>query len=105
MAVLAFRRSASPAGASAGTIRHGGTRIAIAIAIADGRIIATPPRGSRVIDLRGTTVLPVWIDARVHLESYFNAAGRIGTDTTPTPAPAPTTELLVGMADNARRTL
>ncbi|MCU0648256.1 MAG: amidohydrolase family protein [Gemmatimonadaceae bacterium] len=79
----------------AGHIARGPRRIAIAA----GRVTATPQPGARVIDLRGYTVLPGWIDTHVHLESYFDAAGRIGTDTTPTPA------LLMGMADNAYRTL
>jgi imidazolonepropionase-like amidohydrolase len=78
-----------------GTMRRGATRIHIS----NGRIARAAGQLSRVIDLRGLTVLPGWIDTHVHLESYFNPAGRIGTDTTPTP------ELLFGMADNAYRTL
>jgi imidazolonepropionase-like amidohydrolase len=54
------------------------------ITVARGRItsFAADTRGS-VIDLRGYTVMPGWIDTHVHLDSHWNAAGRIATDSEP----------------------
>ena len=55
--------------------------------------------GASVIDLRGYTVLPGWIDTHVHLDSHFDRTGRIATRNE-TPA-----EAMLGMADNAWMTL
>ena len=54
------------------------------IGIAGGRIttMAAAP-GDQVIDLRRYTVLPGWIDVHVHLDSHFDAKGRIATETEP----------------------
>ena len=54
------------------------------IGVADGRItsLSAPARG-RVIDLRGLTVLPGFIDVHVHLDSHFDRSGRIATDSEP----------------------
>ncbi|MDP9065394.1 MAG: amidohydrolase family protein, partial [Pseudomonadota bacterium] len=54
------------------------------IGITGGRIstLAAAAQG-RVIDLRGYTVLPGWIDVHVHLASHFDRDGRIATDKEP----------------------
>ena len=62
----------------------GGTLREVRIGVSQGKIVslAAPKRG-RIIDLRGYTVLPGWIDTHVHLESHFDRSGRIGTDHEP----------------------
>ena len=54
------------------------------VTIANGRILALAgaTRGS-VIDLRGYTVMPGWIDTHVHLDSHFDRSGRIATEAEP----------------------
>ena len=54
------------------------------ITVTNGRIasLTAPARGT-VIDLRGYTVMPGWIDTHVHLDSHWNRAGRIATDSEP----------------------
>ncbi len=63
---------------------HGGTLEDARIGVADGKItsLAAPHEGA-VIDLRGYTVLPGWIDTHVHLSSHFDRTGRIATETEP----------------------
>lgn len=60
---------------------HRGQRIGVA----NGRITSTsaPATGAAVIDLRGYTVMPGWIDTHVHLDSHFDRTGRIATETEP----------------------
>jgi len=61
---------------------RGGVMSNARIGVADGKIAsldAPTPRGASVIDLRGYTVLPGWIDTHVHLESHFDRTGRIAT--------------------------
>jgi imidazolonepropionase-like amidohydrolase len=54
------------------------------IGIAQGRITSmSASPGTAVIDLRRYTVLPGWIDVHVHLDSHFNEAGRIATESEP----------------------
>ncbi len=43
----------------------------------------TAGAGGTEIDLRGYTVMPGWIDTHVHLDSHWNSAGRIATDSEP----------------------
>jgi imidazolonepropionase-like amidohydrolase len=80
-----------------------GTVIANArIGVSQGKItsLAAPQSaGGMVIDLRGYTVLPGWIDTHVHLDSHFDRTGRIATRNEP---PA---EATLGMANNAWLTL
>jgi imidazolonepropionase-like amidohydrolase len=53
------------------------------IGVAAGRITSLKATDGRVIDLRGYTVLPGWIDVHVHLDSHFDRNGRIATETEP----------------------
>jgi len=72
------------------------------IGVAQGKITsvdAPASSGSSVIDLRGYTVLPGWIDTHVHLDSHFDRTGHIATRNEP---PA---EAVLGMANNAWVTL
>ena len=50
------------------------------IRVVDGKITSldAEPEGT-IIDLRGYTVLPGWIDTHVHLGSHWNRSGRIAT--------------------------
>ena len=54
------------------------------IGVAGGRIttLSAPIRGA-VIDLRRYTVMPGWIDTHVHLDSHWDRAGRIATESEP----------------------
>src|SRR6185503_18782487 len=50
------------------------------ISVENGRITSTsanPSSASTIIDLRGYTVLPGWIDTHVHLESHFDRSGKV----------------------------
>jgi len=63
----------------------GGTLTDATLVVEHGRITtlkAATPRGT-VIDLRGYTVMPGFIDTHVHLDSHWNAAGHIATETEP----------------------
>ena len=70
------------------------------IGIANGRItsLTAPARGT-VIDLRGYTVMPGWIDTHVHLDSHWNKVSRIATDS------EPPMEAAMGIAPAAWETL
>jgi imidazolonepropionase-like amidohydrolase len=63
---------------------RGHTVAARRITVRNGRItsLTAATRGS-VIDLRGYTVMPGWIDTHVHLDSHWNRFGRIATDSEP----------------------
>jgi len=79
----------------AGAVLHGAR-----IGIANGKISTlTAPTMVPVIDLRGYTVLPGWIDTHVHLELHFDSTGRIATEKE---APA---EGAIAQADAAWQTL
>ncbi len=81
---------------------RGGVITNARIGVSQGKItsLAAPQSaGGTVIDLRGYTVLPGWIDTHVHLDSHFDRTGRIATRNEP---PAETT---LGMANNAWLTL
>ena len=63
----------------------GHERGASTLVIRNGRIEtirdgATAPPAGTVIDLRGLTLLPGFIDTHVHLDSHWNAEGRIATE-------------------------
>jgi imidazolonepropionase-like amidohydrolase len=79
---------------------HGGTLEDARIGVAHGKItsLAAPLEGN-VIDLRGYTVLPGWIDTHVHFSSHFNRMGRIATEE------EPPMEAAMGMATAAWETL
>jgi len=81
---------------------RGGVLSNARIAVVDGRITslsAETTRGANVIDLRGYTVLPGWIDTHVHLDSHFDKTGRIA------PRSEPPAEATLAMANNAWLTL
>ncbi len=61
----------------------GGTLKGARIEVAGGKIrsLAAAEGKGTVIDLRGYTVLPGWIDVHVHLDSHFDAKGRIANST------------------------
>lgn len=55
------------------------------IGVANGRITALDARqeGATVVDLRGYTVMPGFIDTHVHLDSHWDRTGRIATEGEP----------------------
>jgi hypothetical protein len=60
---------------------HGGTLEGARIGVVDGKITTlSASMDGDVIDLRGYTVLPGWIDTHVHLGSHFDRMGRIATE-------------------------
>jgi imidazolonepropionase-like amidohydrolase len=63
---------------------HGGILRNARIGVTAGRITSlnAAARGT-IIDLRGYTVMPGWIDTHVHLEMHFDRNGRIATATEP----------------------
>ena len=99
--VAPFPSSAPPAGpvillTAFALDGHGGTLTGARIGVANGRIASLEADGfGSVIDLRGYTVLPGWIDVHVHLDSHFDKSGRIATEQ------EPTEEAALGMAANA----
>lgn len=63
---------------------HGGTLDNARIGIAHGKITSLEAaEEGTVIDLRGYTVMPGWIDTHVHLDSHFDKKGRIATESEP----------------------
>ncbi|HEY4132417.1 MAG TPA: amidohydrolase family protein [Gemmatimonadaceae bacterium] len=71
------------------------------LVVVDGKIASigpstgATPAHATMIDLRGHTVLPGWIDTHVHLDSHFDRTGRIAGRNEP---PA---EATLGIANNA----
>ncbi len=68
------------------------------LVITNGKIASvgsSTPANATVIDLRGYTVLPGWIDTHVHLDSHFDRTGRIA------PRSEPPAEATLGIANNA----
>jgi imidazolonepropionase-like amidohydrolase len=68
------------------------------ISVAEGKITSTSApasTGAAVIDLRGYTVLPGWIDTHVHLDSHFDRTGKIAGRN------EPPTEAALEIANNA----
>jgi imidazolonepropionase-like amidohydrolase len=63
---------------------HGNVLKDARIGIANGKITSLEaPESGNVIDLRGYTVLPGWIDTHVHLDSHWDRTGRIATEKEP----------------------
>jgi imidazolonepropionase-like amidohydrolase len=63
---------------------HGAELENVRIGVASGKIVSLDaPIEGTVIDLRGYTVLPGWIDTHVHLDSHWNRMGRIATEDEP----------------------
>lgn len=63
---------------------HGGTLQDARIGVAQGRITSLEAaEEGTLIDLRGYTVMPGWIDTHVHLDSHFDKHGRIATEEEP----------------------
>ncbi len=71
------------------------------IGVSNGRITSLKAAagkalpGQAVIDLRGYTVMPGWIDVHVHLDSHFDRDGRIATEK------EPIADAALGIAANA----
>jgi imidazolonepropionase-like amidohydrolase len=62
----------------------GGTLRDARIHIAGGKIVSLSGKESGpVVDLRGYTVMPGWIDAHVHIASHFDSSGHLATKTEP----------------------
>ena len=81
---------------------RGGVITNARIAVSGGKIASLNGEASRdanVIDLRGFTVLPGWIDTHVHLESHFDKTGRIAARS------ELAAEATLAMANNAWLTL
>ena len=60
---------------------RGGVLAGARIGVAQGKITSlAAAEGGAVIDLRGYTVLPGWIDTHVHFDSHWEKTGRIATE-------------------------
>ena len=85
---------------------RGGVLRGARIAVDGGRIVSLDAptaggrgRGGAIIDLRGYTVLPGWIDTHVHLDSHFDRNGNVAGRS------EPVAEAALGIADNAWKSL
>lgn len=57
------------------------------IVVADGKIARVDPKATGdLVDLRGLTVMPGWIDVHVHMTYHFGTDGKYGERTCPPPA-------------------
>lgn len=49
------------------------------VVVQDGKIVRVDPKATgMLIDLRGLTVMPGWIDSHVHITSHFGSNGKMG---------------------------
>ncbi|MGH9394304.1 MAG: hypothetical protein ACRD1E_09060, partial [Terriglobales bacterium] len=85
---------------------HGGVAHNTRVVVADGKIVRIDPKATGdLIDLRGLTVMPGWIDMHVHMTYHFGSNGKYGERACPPPgrggrgaAPNPVPRLPYGSA-------
>ncbi|MFM8408834.1 MAG: hypothetical protein ACKOCT_01030, partial [Alphaproteobacteria bacterium] len=115
-------RAADPAGEPADTIFHGGTIVTVdekqpeveALAVKDGRIVAVGKdsevlavrRGpsTRVVDLRGHTLMPGFVEPHVHI-SLTAMVEHVALDLSNFSLPYDTVDTILGKLRARRKTL
>ncbi|MGH9480533.1 MAG: hypothetical protein ACRD1L_00425, partial [Terriglobales bacterium] len=66
---------------------RGGVTHNTRIVVQDGKIVRVDPKATGdLVDLRGLTVMPGWIDVHVHMTYHFATDGKYGERTCPPPA-------------------